>query len=271
MTSRFLITGMVTHSAFYLCVTWSVRFAFRSRRRFRQTRDLIKSRERRIEIVRPTAQRVAILPASNRARRVAAHGDARTSTSPTTDMRNFSTRTALFALLCIVNAAFAHGALHQARKGQRAPSPSRSLLAMNDACSTHAGCADGEYCDTTSKCWPCQSCNFLNDSIDGSCPARCGVCPSETTSLYVYHGACGGLSKKSDKWCGGYCLATTEDDCCEPDGGPIAGLVIGLIVGLALIITLFAYCCKCCCFRRPPVVMQPQSPQVVYVQNPPPV
>ena len=57
MTSRFLITEMVTHSAFYLCVTWSARFAFRSRRRFRQTRDLIKSRERRIEIVRPTVQR----------------------------------------------------------------------------------------------------------------------------------------------------------------------------------------------------------------------
>jgi len=65
------------------------------------------------------------------------------------------------------------------------------------------------------------------------------------------------------------CVGQSEDDCCKPNGGAIAGVIIGCVAGLAAIITLFAFCCKCCCFRpKQVVVMQQQpaaAPQVVVV------
>ena len=65
------------------------------------------------------------------------------------------------------------------------------------------------------------------------------------------------------------CVADSLDDCCKPNGGAIAGVVIGCVAGLAAIITLFAFFCRCCCFRpKQVVVMQQQpvaAPQVVVV------
>ena len=114
----------------------------------------------------------------------------------------------------------------------------------------------------------------------------------------VYFGTCGGLTTKSeDHWCDAqqavdslgcdasnnycgfgsatynavvststFCIGDSEDDCCKPNAGAVAGLVIGVVAGAALIIAAFAYCCKCCCFRPKPVIMMAaQQPQVVVV------
>ena len=87
----------------------------------------------------------------------------------------------------------------------------------------------------------------------------------------MYAGSCGGLQKKTDKWCGGsdICCADSSSECCETDAGPVAGMVIGLIIGLAASITGCAYCCKCCCFKRalvPVVIAQPVATAPAGVQ-----
>lgn len=93
----------------------------------------------------------------------------------------------------------------------------------------------------------------------------------------IYEGKCGALAKKAEgHWCdtadsdfadfindelglppaalaelaSSLCVADSTDDCCEIESGALAGVVIGCFVGLVGIITLFAFCCKCCCFRR---------------------
>lgn len=111
------------------------------------------------------------------------------------------------------------------------------------------------------------------------------ACLSHATwTSNLYYGECPAFTKKDEShWCsagvsyGGYqtstdlCIAESEDECCPTDGGAVAGLVIGLFVGITGIITLFAFCCKCCCFRPKPVVimqqpvMQQQTPQVIVV------
>ena len=91
----------------------------------------------------------------------------------------------------------------------------------------------------------------------------CSLCnnPGET----IFFGDCGGLANKNKKkWsCDGpYCCASSSDDCCEVNGGAIAGIVIGCVVGLALAITACAYCCKCCCFKpkQPTTYVMTQQP-----------
>ena len=48
----------------------------------------------------------------------------------------------------------------------------------------------------------------------------------------MYYGSCGAFAKKSDCWSGNMCYGRTEADCCDADGGAVAGLVIGLLIGL---------------------------------------
>ena len=107
-----------------------------------------------------------------------------------------------------------------------------------------------------------------------------------TLGANYYYGECAAFTKRDEShWCSAgvtyygtsynsdICIATSEDECCPVDGGAVAGLVIGLVVGIAGIITLFAFCCKCCCFRPKPVIItqQPvtQTPQVVVVPTSP--
>ena len=113
----------------------------------------------------------------------------------------------------------------------------------------------------------------------------------------AFTGTCGALTKKDEgHWCDmselgdvveyftdydaddvdalasvipSVCIADSEDDCCPVNGGVVAGVVIGCVAGLVGIITLFAFLCKCCCFRPKLVVQaQPQqAPQVVVVKS----
>ena len=96
----------------------------------------------------------------------------------------------------------------------------------------------------------------------GDCP---GVCSYNDN---LYYGDCGAFRQKNDKhWCTAsgseFCCAPSDDDCCDTDGGAVAGLVIGLIAGLTACITACAWCCKCCCFRP-----KPESPVVVQMAAP---
>mmetsp|Transcript_34479 Transcript_34479/g.55385 ORF Transcript_34479/g.55385 Transcript_34479/m.55385 type:complete len:184 (-) Transcript_34479:311-862(-) len=70
-------------------------------------------------------------------------------------------------------------------------------------------------------------------------------------SQNVYTGGCGPFGKKTDKWSDDICCAASADDCCEVNGGSVAGVVIGIFVFLAIAITSCAWCCKCCCFKIP--------------------
>jgi len=70
-------------------------------------------------------------------------------------------------------------------------------------------------------------------------------------SQNVYTGSCGPFGKKTDKWSDDICCAASSDDCCDINGGSVAGVVIGIVVFLAITITSCAWCCKCCCFKIP--------------------
>jgi hypothetical protein len=48
----------------------------------------------------------------------------------------------------------------------------------------------------------------------------------------MFYGSCGAFAKKSHCWSGSYCYAWKEEDCCEVDGGALAGLIIGIVLFL---------------------------------------
>lgn len=178
---------------------------------------------------------------------------------------------------------------------------------LSSSCSNHDACGATEYCYESSateggQCYHCYGCYADRDSIDGQCPSKCSYAegcsvlypfdygdnvfvPSDDldddydnnpdNNLYAYWGSCGAFGKKANRWCQlpdepEYCFSKSGDDCCEVNGGAVAGLVVGLVVGLTGIITLILYFCGCCCFRRKQIVVmqqpqQMQQPQVVVV------
>uniref|UniRef100_A0A6U4FJ39 Uncharacterized protein n=1 Tax=Phaeomonas parva TaxID=124430 RepID=A0A6U4FJ39_9STRA len=81
--------------------------------------------------------------------------------------------------------------------------------------------------------------------------AQCEVCNEDN----YYEGDCGIWQQETDRW-GDYnflgicmenvCCASSEDDCCEPDAGPIAGTVIGIVVFIGMCIALCCLLCSCC-------------------------
>ena len=72
-----------------------------------------------------------------------------------------------------------------------------------------------------------------------------GEC-SFTSCPGVHQGHCGAFSTKTDKWCEmgdtDICCAENSGECCDPNGGAIAGLIIGIIVVIGV---CCYYCCNC--------------------------
>ena len=167
-----------------------------------------------------------------------------------------------------------------------------------DTCSTHADCvvsnrylstnpyaSDQEYCDSYGLCYACDACSYYNDAIDGSCPSKCSG-PTHSTYEACHttvgiaerleekcYGGCPPLTKKSGAWCD---FSPTQPvccgpECCQPDGGAIAGIAIGFFVFVTAIVVASCYFCRCGCFRyrRVPAAGGAQQPQVVYVQQAP--
>ena len=79
---------------------------------------------------------------------------------------------------------------------------------------------------------------FDDDIWTGECSLS--SCPG------VHQGHCGAFGQETDKWCdmGGteVCCAENSEDCCEANGGAIAGTVIGIIVVIGV---CCYYCCNC--------------------------
>ena len=96
-----------------------------------------------------------------------------------------------------------------------------------------------------------------------------------------YEKTCPPLHTKGGNWCKLHDMQSEKvccgDDCCEPNGGAIAGVVIGVVIGVTLLIVSSCYYGRCGCFRyrRDQLIIaaaaasQPQQPQVVYVQQAP--
>jgi hypothetical protein len=78
-------------------------------------------------------------------------------------------------------------------------------------------------------------------------------CAATCTIFNTYTGSCGGLTKKSDKWCtfdlvGEVCCTNSgsSSECCELSaGGIVLFVVIGTIVLLGTVVASCA-CCPCC-------------------------
>ena len=114
------------------------------------------------------------------------------------------------------------------------------------------GCLSGwpgdGYCDYACNNYACNydngdcsgSSNDDDDDVGGSC--------SNCNYNNMYTGSCGAFQEKADdKWCSfygsDYCCADSAADCCEVNGGLVAGVVIGAVVALGLAI----WGCICCC------------------------
>merc|ERR1712166_1286331 len=107
-----------------------------------------------------------------------------------------------------------------------------------------------------------QICNTAAASGDSS--ATC--CPSGSCDAYT--GSCGALATESDCWSGEICSADSADNCCETNGGAIAGIVIAILVFCVIIPVV---CCCCFCGSCPLAKSRNQK-TVVHVQQiqPPP-
>ena len=156
-------------------------------------------------------------------------------------------------------------------------------------------CPPAPHEASAGTCSDCLLCSAgpspYGNSIDESCPSKCTTDPTTgcwidviTESHYgkkCWEKGCPPLHTKGGNWCKLHEMAAEKvccgDDCCEPNGGAIAGVVIGVVIGLTLLIVSSCYCGRCGCFRyrRDQLIIaaaaasRPQQPQVVYVQQAP--
>lgn len=83
-----------------------------------------------------------------------------------------------------------------------------------------------------------------------------------SSACNVWTGGCTStIAKKTDLWCDDFCYAAEKGDCCEINPGPVAGIAIGVLFVVVFTIIGICACCKCCCFRKPEVVVM-QAPSV---------
>ena len=66
----------------------------------------------------------------------------------------------------------------------------------------------------------------------------------------IFVGDCGLIQDKTDQWCGGFCCAKSQSECCDTNGGALAGVIIGAIAVVAIIVVASCACCSCCPFHE---------------------
>merc|ERR1712166_112103 len=175
--------------------------------------------------------------------------------------------------------------------GQRCTSATNPTVAPTIAA---GACSDSDRCLAARPGWAGYTCSISQayctssntvwaQDMNGCCPVTCSSCsgsaptsaPSSSSATCCPSGscstvvsACGALSTQTDCWSGGYCYADSVDDCCEVNGGAIAGIVIGLLVCCVLL--PIAGCCFFC--GSCPLAKSRNQETVVHVQQiqPPP-
>ena len=142
----------------------------------------------------------------------------------------------------------------------------------DDFCASSGGVVNNNFC---ARCRNCED----GVSHDGVCPATCLGCDHLIDPEgYSFYGSCGVFHKRAEEhWCQGICYAWTEDDCCDPNPGVIAGVLFACVAGLTGILLLILWQCGCCCFnkrmgpramRAQPRFIMGQQPQFIMGQQP---
>jgi hypothetical protein len=124
-------------------------------------------------------------------------------------------------------------------------------------------------------------CHSVSESAADYC------CDVGSSACYAYTGECGALSDKTSCWQTfadiDYCYAQGEGDCCDVNGGAVAGICIGVFVFVAGAVAACCFLCSSCPLAKsmnktavqPVVVLQRQPVQqqpvmIVQQQAPPP-
>ena len=180
-------------------------------------------------------------------------------------MRSFTKLTIFTLLLAVLPTA--HASVHKAdpkvmeffklvASSQPQQTSSRKLLAQGD-CLQHASspAAQPFYGECSGLVVNDESHWCDLEYVSNTCDSSNNYCGAGSANYFVAVAYAQLLPTGTKK----ACIADSSMDCCAPNGGAIAGTVIGCFVGLALIITAFAWCCKCCCFRPKQVVIVQQA------------
>ena len=142
----------------------------------------------------------------------------------------------------------------------------------DDFCASSGGVVMNNFC---ARCGNCED----GVSHNGLCPATCMGCNHLIDPEgYSFYGSCGAFQKRAEEhWCQDICYAWTQDDCCDPNPGVIAGVLVACVAGLTGILLLILWQCGCCCFnkrmgpramRAQPRFIMGQQPQFIMGQQP---
>jgi|TARA_B110000003_G_scaffold248971_1_gene260995 hypothetical protein len=140
-------------------------------------------------------------------------------------------------------------------------------------------------CTGSSTCTHKVEITFTHNNWECDDPISCGPAPPPTDNEACHcvaetkmYGSCDGLAVQAKgKWCtepgwdplyDEFCCAASSDDCCESDGGAVAGLVIGIFAGITLCCVACCYCCKCCCWAPKATTVVHHHPGVMVAGQP---